>query len=59
MVEGEKKLDDYKINVSVRRPANFYVFRAKYYLENDGKVEFHSLGEAQTISVEASQTLIV
>ncbi len=47
-----------QINISLKRPANFYVFRAKYYLEKEGLVEFHSLGEAMTVSSEATQTLV-
>jgi hypothetical protein len=54
-----KEIEDSNIvNVSMKRPVNFYVFLAKKYLAKEGVVEYHALGDAMTLSVQAAEVLV-
>ena len=47
-----------QINVSVKKPPNFYVFLGKKYLESHEEIELHALGNAVSTSVIAAENLV-
>ena len=59
---GEKshgqKTRSNKIQVSSKKPANFYVFLSKMYLKEHETIEIHALGNAISTAVLASENLV-
>ena len=53
-----KKPETNHIKISMNKNSNFFVYLAKRYLEDFETIEFHALGNAASVAVQAAENLV-